>query len=344
MQIHILRRQGLRRAALLIVFWAAALICFRKIIWKMLGILFGAAAIAFILAPLCKLLEKHIKRSWAALISLTMLVLLIVAAFVLALPALLRQMTALLSILPEAIDRIKALLDQIAAVLQAQAPGFALPKLNFSDMESSLTQAAQGAIATVSGLADGIYRIFLMASLSYFLLADRDRILLRLELWIPSAWRRFAVRAGNSLMREMRLYLKGQATIALAVGGLAAIAMLAIGLDGAPLLGLFVGLFNVIPYFGPILGGIPAMVSALGFGWKRAAITLAALFLVQQADGLLISPRVMGNITGFSPAVVLIAVFIGAQAFGIGGMLLALPALLACRTVYRVFVQQRENN
>lgn len=344
MQIHGFRGQGLRRAALLIAFLAAALLCFRQIIWKMLGILFGAAAIAFVLAPLCKLLEKHIKRSWAALIALAALVLLIGAAFALALPALLRQMTALLSLLPEAIDRIKALLDRIAAVLQAQAPDFALPELNFSGMEGSLTQAAQGAIATVSGLADGLYRIFLMASLSYFLLADRDRILLRLELWIPSTWRSFAVRAGNSLLREMRLYLKGQATIALAVGGLAALSMLAIGLEGAPLLGLLVGIFNVIPYFGPILGGIPAMVAALGFGWRRAAITLAALFLVQQADGLLISPRVMGNITGFSPAVVLIAVFIGAQGFGIGGMLLALPALLAGRTVYRVFVQRREND
>ena len=67
------------------------------------------------------------------------------------------------------------------------------------------------------------------------------------------------------------------------------------------------------------------------------------LFLVQQIDGLVISPRVMGNITGFSPAVVLITLFLSAQIGGVWGMLLALPVMMALRTLYRVFVQRKEN-
>jgi len=344
MQIHERKLYGALRKALVLAAGIAIIIFFRRIILELAGILFGAAVIAFVLSPLCRLLEKRMNRPLAALLALAALALALLAAAALVLPALLRQLMKFSDILPEAIGRIRGLMEKLTASLQAQAPGLELPGIQLSGMEGSLAQAAQGAIATVSGLAGGIYRVFLAASLGYFFLADRERILLRLELLVPFSWRRFAVRAGNTLLREMRLYLKGQVTIALAVGCLAAVFLFFIGLNGAPVLGLFVGLFNVIPYFGPLLGGIPAVVTALGIGWKRAIITVIALFLVQQADGLLISPRVMGSITGFSPAVVLAAVFIGAQAGGIMGMLLALPILLGIRTVYRVFVQRNENN
>ena len=146
------------------------------------------------------------------------------------------------------------------------------------------------------------------------------------------------------LMRELRLYLRGQASIALAVGILSASALTIIGVPGAALLGLLVGMFNVIPYLGPFLGGIPAVLMALSLSWQSAALTILALFLVQQIDGMVISPRIMGNITGFSPAVVLLAIFVGARIGSIGGMLFALPTLMAVRTVYRVFVQRHENN
>ena len=88
---------------------------------------------------------------------------------------------------------------------------------------------------------------------------------------------------------------------------LAALGFVVLGLPGSPLLGLFVGAMNVIPYLGPFLGGVPAVASALGFGWERALLALMVLVGVQQIDGMVISPRVMGSVTGFSPAVVLLA-------------------------------------
>ena len=159
---------------------------------------------------------------------------------------------------------------------------------------------------------------------------------------MPARWRAMAVRGGNMLLRELRLYLKGQATIALAVGILAALGLLFIGVPGAPLLGLLVGALNVIPYLGPFLGGVPAVASALSVGWQRAVMTLIVLLSVQQIDGMVISPRVMGSVTGFSPAVVLLALFAGAKLGGVAGLLFALPAMMAARSFYRVFVQRGE--
>ena len=82
---------------------------------------------------------------------------------------------------------------------------------------------------------------------------------------------------------------------------------------------------------------------ALSNGWQTAAMAVVVLWLVQQIDGTLISPRIMSSLTGLSPSAVLLAIFIGSGIGGVVGMLLALPVLMSFRTIYRVFVQRHEN-
>lgn len=322
-------------AGIVLLFW-------RDVVLEVLGIIFGGAVIAFLLTPMCRILEKRLKRPVAAILVLAAALTLLAAVAALLLPALARQVLQLAEVLPGAFARLSALMQGMGARLQRYLPGWTLPEVNLAGMDFGST--AREAVSTIGSLAGGVYRCFLMAVLSYFLICDRERILLYLELLVPVKWRKTAVRSGMVLMRQLRLYLRGQMTIALAVGMVATLAMMLLRLDGALVLGLTVGVCNVIPYFGPFIGGIPAVIAALNFGWQRAMLTVLALFAVQQIDGLLISPRVMGSITGFSPAVVLMVLFIGARIGGIGAMLLALPALMTFRTVYRVFVQLHEKN
>src|SRR5699024_5943481 len=115
------------------------------------------------------------------------------------------------------------------------------------------------------------------------------------------------------------------------------------GVRSALALGLLAGIFNLIPYFGPVLGAVPALIAALTSAWRTALLAALALIIVQQLDGLLISPRVMGALTGLSPAAVLLGVFAGGCALGVPGMLLALPTMMVARTCVRVFVQRGEN-
>ena len=86
------------------------------------------------------------------------------------------------------------------------------------------------------------------------------------------------------------------------------------------------------------------MILALGGGWQRVAFVLLALVAVQQIDGALISPRVMGDLTGVSPVAVLLAITVGGSVGGIAGMLFALPVLLILRISLRVWAQRRESD
>ena len=342
-EIHEARAMRLIRGGLLILALAGACLLWGGVIMGLVGIVFGGAVLSFLLSPLVRLLEKQFPRTLAVFLSILGVAAALAALATFMLPALSRQLSTILDLLPNAVERLQALSSELLRRFQDRAPELALPEFNFAGMESALSGAARSAAGWLGNITSRLYRFALMAALSCFFLSDRDRILLRLELAVPARWRAMAVRGGNMLLRELRLYLRGQATIALAVGILAALGLMLIGVPGAPLLGLFVGALNVIPYLGPFLGGVPAVASALSIGWQRAVLTLVVLLGVQQIDGMVISPRVMGSVTGFSPAVVLLALFAGANISGIGGLLFALPALMAVRSFYRVYVQRDES-
>ena len=95
------------------------------------------------------------------------------------------------------------------------------------------------------------------------------------------------------MAQGLRAYLRGQALVALLVGALAALGLWIAGVRSPLALGGIVGLFNLIPYFGPLLGGVPVVLTALAQSPWTVLFSLIVLFLVQQLDGLLHQPRVM---------------------------------------------------
>lgn len=321
---------------------AAIILFFGDLAADALSILFGAGVICFLASPLDEWISRRVPRPWSAILALAAIGVTVIGLTVAAAWIVSAQIGSGGGAITAAADRISEMIRSAKAAVQEKFPSVPLPDL--SGPIGGISEFAKNAIDYIGAVSDRIYRALLMIAMSCFFLIDRERTLLRMELMVPSSVRRYAVRFGHALMRELRLYLRGQATIALAVGILACAGLLIIGVPGWPLLGPFVGIFNVIPYFGPVLGGIPAVLMALGVSWQRALITIGMLFLVQQIDGLVISPRVMGSVTGFSPGAVLLALYFGSKLGGIGGLLLATPALTAIRTLYRVFVQRYEKN
>ena len=304
----------------------------------------GAAALAFLLAPLCRRLEGALGPGLAASACLLGLLILLAALLWLLAPALIRQAADLISALPAALQALRALGEKLSAWLrEVGLENARMPQLDMGGLGDGVLRFAAGTVSFAGGVANAVSQISMAAVLSAFLLIDRKNLLLRLELCVPLRLRAMAVRMGAAAGREVRLYLRAQAMVSLAVGALSALGLWLAGVRSALALGLLVGLFNLIPYFGPVLGAVPALAAALTSGWQTAAFAAVVLVIVQQLDGLLISPRVMGALTGLGPAAVLVGVFAGGCALGVPGMLLALPAMMVFRTCVRVFVQRDEN-
>ena len=303
----------------------------------------GAAALAFLLAPLCAKLERRLSRPAAALTVLASLLAALILAVWLLLPAALKDLGQLVQALPSSLNRLAEAVNALTDGLQARMPGLRLSLRRLEGFAPALPDLANGTLALAGSVGTTLSTVSLTVMLSFFFLCDRDRLLLRMELLVPRAHRQMAARMGGAVLRELRLYLKGQLLVALAVGSLTAAGLWLAGVRSAAALGAIAGLLNMVPYFGPLIGGVPAVMIALGDGWRRALMALGVLTLVQQVDNALISPRVMGHLTGLSPASVLIAIYTGSVVSGIGGMLLSLPIFMSIRTVFRVFVQTREN-
>ena len=324
---------------------AAVLIVYllRDSLGQVLSLVLGASILAFLAEPLARVYERKLSRPLAALVCLASIIGALAMLLWLFLPAMIREIIALARMLPQSIDAVSGIVNGASRWLEAHLPGISLPELKLDGAGSALSGIANGTIAFASNIADVGARVSLMTVLSYFLLCDRENLLLRLELFVPQRVRPTAVRMGNAVCRELRLYLRGQALVAVAVGSLSAIGLALIGVRSALVLGPVIGILNMVPYFGPFIGGVPAVLIALGDGWQKAVLAVGVLVIVQQLDGSLISPRIMGNLTGMSPAVVLVAIFAGARIAGIAGMLFALPVLMSIRTLFRVFVQRHEN-
>lgn len=308
-----------------------ALMLFWKPVSQVAGLALGGAVLAFLIAPLAGIFERRLSRPFAALLGVATVGVGVGLLLWLTLPTALREIGFLGEGLPRSIAQLSGWLDGLAERLQSRFPGIELPAFMPDGLPNLLPRLAMGTMA----FADGLSRLSMMVVLCYFFLCDRDALLLRLELLVPLRHRAAAVRVCHALMRELRLYLQAQLAIAAAVGALAVAGLWLIGVRSALVLGGIVGLLNMVPYFGPVIGGVPAALIALGDGWQRAALCVGVLALVQQVDSALLSPRIMGSLTGFSPAAVLLAIYSGAVFGGIPGMLAALPLLLAVRTVFR---------
>ncbi len=317
------------------------------LLWRQVLLAIKMAAvggvIAFLLEPLCARVEKRLSRAAASGVSLAAAFLLVAGALTLLIPPLIGQIGDLAERAPDLLHSLNSTVESVNRWLEAKSmPGLPAPTLNTAALSDAVGGALKGTISMAGSIAAGFAITIMTIALGYYFLADRDRMLLYLELTIPFAARRIVLKMASSAKATIRLYLRAQVTISLIVGSIAGIGFWLIGLKNALLMGSIVAVFNLIPYFGPFLGGIPVTVSALTQGFLKAGLTLFILFAVQQMDGLIISPRIMGGVMGVHPAAVLLAIAIGSSIGGVLGMLFALPVLLIAKTCLRVWAARRE--
>ena len=153
-----------------------------------------------------------------------------------------------------------------------------------------------------------------------------------------SLWRKFLhltmPQKGNAIISEtlseingvLSKFIRGALLDAVIVAILSSIGLSILGLEAAVFIGVFAGICNIIPYFGPVLGMVPAFL--MGFcteGFAHGLIAVIILFAVQQIDSNIIYPKIVGSSTGLHPLMVLLAVTVFGYFGGIIGMLLAVP-------------------
>ena len=135
-------------------------------------------------------------------------------------------------------------------------------------------------------------------------------------------------------------FIASQFLDAIVVGVLTSIAMSIMGIKYAVMLGLFIGIFNMIPYFGAIIGvAISIFITILTGGLSKAIEMAIVVIILQQIDANIINPKIVGESLKMSPLIVIFSVTVGGAYFGILGMFLAVPVAAVFKLLLCDFIE-----
>lgn len=165
--------------------------------------------------------------------------------------------------------------------------------------------------------------------LSFYIIKDSNQIGGALLALFPYTWREYLRGAVGRARIAWERFVSGQFLIALIVGILETAGLILLGAPYPFVFGFIGGLSNLIPYIGPFVGAIPAIIAVLfqGSNLYRIIGTVSIFVAVQQIDNWILTPRIMKGRLGLHPTVTILSVLIGAELFGFLGATLAVPAV-----------------
>lgn len=228
--------------------------------------------------------------------------------------------------------------DSVLRKIDVQAISDSLNQINLTEYINieTIFEYAKGII----GFAGGIFDFFVALIVSIYILLERRQILNFLRKLGGALFKEKTYKSiGKYFYKSNNIFFKflsSQILDAIIVGILTAIAMSILGVKYAVLLGFFIGLSNLIPYFGAIVGvGISIIITIFTGGIGKAIWMAIIVIILQQIDANIINPKIVGNSLSISPLLVIFAVTIGGAYFGILGMFLAVPIC----TVFKIMIE-----
>lgn len=180
-----------------------------------------------------------------------------------------------------------------------------------------------------------------------FIMIDYERLMLSFKQLVPHAQRRPVFHIFNDVKNSMNRYFRGQALIAFLVGILFSIGFIIIGLPMGVVLGLFIGLLNMVPYLQLISLPITAILCLVwvvdtgGNFWIIFWESMAVYVIVQCIQDLFLTPKIMGKAMGLNPAIILLSLSVWGCLLGFMGLIIALPLTTLVLSYYDQFVIQR---
>ncbi|MBR2860329.1 MAG: AI-2E family transporter [Clostridia bacterium] len=316
----------------------------RGALMEIISLLLISAVQAYLFLPMVKALEKRVNTTVAILLSFALTLVINVAVIMLLLPIFIDQIKNFSQSVPGFI----AYVTDLAAVYAKKVP-FLTELIGKIDVKNT---ALNGISSFLTGFSPAKIFSFVSTSLlipvvMFYLLRDREQIKKLTLFLMPQKIRIPVLYAFRDINRQMRDYVFGEFVVILTVSALMGAALGVCGFDYWLILGLFMGIFNIIPYIGPVLGSIPILLVALGQGWNKIILGLVLILVVQQIDNLIIQPRIISTSVRIHPIIVLLCVVAGSSVGNLIGMVLAIPVYIILRIlfreIYRYFTERKRN-
>ncbi|NLM46811.1 MAG: AI-2E family transporter [Firmicutes bacterium] len=285
--------------------------------------------LAYILNPLVEFLEdRRVPRSLGILLIYAVFFSFVFLFGVTAIPALISELQKLGEMLPQYTGQFQDFLFS----LQTDYRRINLPESirmaldqNLLSLQAAIQNVLERVTGSVLSLFSNLLAILIIPLMVYYFLRDMDALKRSLVLLFPKKYRSWFVSMGSEMDRTLGAYFRGILVISFLVAVLTYVGLALVGLDYALILGILAGLTNVIPYFGPIIGAIPAVLLALLTSPALALKAGLVYVVVQQLESQIITPQVLGRSLGLHPLVVIFVLILGGKLYGLPGLIFAVP-------------------
>ena len=286
-----------------------------------------SALLAYVLDPLANLLESRgISRTSATVTIFMFIFLFICISYIVFLPVLSQEIHALQSGLNP--EKAGLMISNLENLLMANLSFLGVKDLNLLiRLQNGMARTGEWIFDHFLDAASVITSMILIPFIVFFLMKDGREFKKAFVSLMPNRYFEITLYLMHKLNTQIGNYLRGQMIDATIVGICSIIALWIIGVKYFFLIGVFTGLANLIPYFGPIMGAaIAIIVSVLQTGnFHMALYVIIAFVVIKLIDDILIQPIVVAKSVHMHPLTVLLSVLIGGKLFGILGMLLSVP-------------------
>jgi predicted PurR-regulated permease PerM len=298
--------------------------------YQVVFILFIAIVMGTVIRPAVTWLNRRGLPQIAGVILVYFLLLILITGFAFLLfPLVIQQGATISAAVPGYYQSLRDLMVnssnqlilRLSEFLPAKLPGLGVVQQTGAQMLVFAGQA-MGYVASAAKVGFMAIAILLLA---FHWTLEGPQIIQSLLLLVPKGQRESSRDLITSMESKVGSYVAGQAVLCLAIGILALVAYLLIGLPNVLVLALLAAVLEAVPMIGPLLGAIPAAVIALSISPSKLVWVIVATIVIQQIENSLLVPRVMRKAVGVNPFVSLLSIFAFSSLFGIPGALMAIP-------------------
>ncbi|SHJ62473.1 AI-2E family transporter [Paramaledivibacter caminithermalis] len=318
---------------------------FSPVIW--------AFAIAYLLNPLMNYIEIHLKakRIWSILIIYMLVIGIATISITIVSPKVFNSVANLIKDLDqyfeitntwvtEKIDNLK-LLDKYGITPHVENS----IKEIMGQASSYLNHILTAVVSKAINLTSTFFRIILSMIISVYFLKDKERFIHNLKKIIIAFFNKDRAKKimefGVEVDKLFSQFIIGKFIDSCIIGGICFIGLMIIKAPYGLLLSLIIGLTNMIPYFGPFIGAVPAVAITLFDNPIKAIWVLVFIIALQQFDGLFLGPMILGDKVGLSPFWIILAIIIGGGMFGVVGMFLGVPIMAVIKILLEKYINKK---
>lgn len=314
-----------------------------SIVAETLWAIFLGAIIAFVINPIVSFLEKkNIKRKYGVILVYLSMILILGILMIIVIPKTAQEITNLILRIPSVFEEVGTNIGDWVNSFNKNNSSSIFKTMNINQVISSLRDSAmeivnnfQGSfVDSLKNLGTGvgavfsrILRIVLMFIFAFYFTVDKDKFKDKIVKNLPRKYKNDILYLAMRINQALLNFVKGRLLLAVFVGFFTMVYLLILRVDFAVVIGLITMIADIIPYIGPFMGLLPAVLFA-AIESPLKALWVAILFvLLQWAENNILAPKLIGDKTGLNPILILISILIGGGVFGVLGMILSVPVL-----------------